>query len=382
MQWVKPVEEKKRDLVEELLLPGVNRSAVCARWGVSRKHAYTLLRQYEAEGLEGLKPRSRRPGSSPGQTSAEVEAVVLALRDEDPAWGPRKIARRMRDRGAQQIPAPSTITAILRRHGRITEEASEQREHYVRFERERPNELWQMDFKGHFGMRDGARCHPLMVLDDHSRYCVCARACLNETAQTVEGELKQTFRAYGLPEQMLMDNGAPWGYDARHVYTRLVVWLLRLGIRVSHGRPLHPQTQGKLERLNQTLKDEALREEFQDQGHAQRRFDTWRPRYNEVRPHEALDMEVPASRYRPSNRAYPARLPAIEYEESDDVRKVQDKGRLSYRGKAYRVARCFRGFPVAIRRLESEMEKAEVYFCRQRIATLDLERGTSEPARG
>ena len=380
MLQVKTMQEAKEELVEALLRPGVNRAAECARRGISRQHAYTLLRRYMAEGPEGLRERSWRPKRSPFQTLSSVEQDVLDTAGEEEVWGPRKIARRMRDKGMTGIPAPSTIMAILRRHG-VRPEPVPRRSSEGWQPRERPNELWQVDFKGHVAMQDGTRTHPLMAVDDHARYCVVARSCADERGVTVQGCLRDAFRAYGLPEQMLMDNGPPWGNDRVNVYTPLVVWLIRLGIKVIHGRPRHPQTQGKVERLNLTLKTEVLkRQDLRDHAHAQECFDAWRVRYNTIRPHDALDLDTPASRYVCSPRSFPELLPAIEYMTGDAVRRVQQGGRISYSGREYRVPQCFRGYPVAIRLTENDGEAA-VYFCGERVSLLDLRTGTSRRVR-
>jgi len=385
MPWVRSVEEQRRQFVEELSAAGVNRRSVCRKWGVPPKTAYKWLRRSETgDGQDGgLRDRSRRPKRSPGRTSEEVEAAVLAVRDEFPSWGGRKLAAVLQRRGSVAVPSPSTITQILRRHGRITEEGSQRGKAWVRFQRERPNELWQMDFKGHFGLEGGGRSHPLVLLDDHSRFCLILAACMDERGATVQQELVGAFRAYGLPLEMLMDNGSPWGSDEVHVYTPFVVWLLRLGIRVTHGRIRHPQTQGKLERLNQTLDVDVLHlvGPFQDNAAVQAALDEYRPVYNEVRPHEALGMAVPASRYTPSERSYPEELPLIEYDAADTVRRVQHSGRLSYGGREYRIPKAFHGYPVALRPTETEGQVA-VYFCQQRIAILDQKGGSARPVRG
>jgi len=170
--------------------------------------------------------------------------------------------------------------------------------------------------QSHFGLAQG-RCHPLTILDDHSRYSLCLKACRDEQGDTVRPHLIETFERYGLPGELLCDNGPPWA-AAGGRFTVLSAWLIRLGITVLHGRPFHPQTQGKDERFHQTLLAEAIRDHsFQDVGQAQQRFDPWRDVYNHERPHEALDLATPASRYRPSPRAYPAQLPKVEYRAHD-----------------------------------------------------------------
>ncbi len=351
---------------------GSNVRQLCRRFGISAKTGYKWLTRYAAGGTEALADHSRRPQGSPRQTPAALEAAVLAVRERHPAWGGRKIRARLRALGQTEVPAASTITAILRRHGCIAAEEAQRHRAFERFEHPAANDLWQMDFKGHVAMADGRRCHPLTVLDDHSRYAVGLRACAQERRATVQGELIGLFRQYGLPRRMLMDNGSPWGDEGGQPYTALTVWLLRLGVGISHGRPRHPQTQGKDERFHRTLKAEVLRyQTLADLGDSQRRFDAWRVVYNLHRPHEALGMAVPASRYQPSPRPYPEVLPAIEYAPGDVVRKAQDGGRFSYAGQEYRVGHAFRGYPIALRATDVD-GKREVWFCHHCLGSLNL----------
>jgi len=259
MPWSGTVEEQRRRFIEEFTAPGANRSEVCARWDLSRQAGYELLKRYRASGAAAFRDASRRPVHSPSKTPAELEAQVLAVREEEPGWGGRKIRRRLQNLGVLDVPAASTITAILQRNGRIDPAESAKRKPFVRFERAQPNELWQMDFKGHFALGNGARCHPLTILDDHSRYCLELCACADEQRATVQQRLEQVFTRYGLPESMLMDNGPPWGTEGRPGYSGLEIWLMRLDIRVLHGRPRHPQTQGKEERFHRTFKDDVVK---------------------------------------------------------------------------------------------------------------------------
>ena len=216
------------------------------------------------------------------------------------------------------------------------------------------------------------RCHPLTVLDDHSRFAVGLEACANERGETVQARLTAVFRRYGLPERMLMDNGAPWGSDRAHPHTPLTAWLIRLGIQISHGRPYHPQTQGKEERFHRTLVAEVLRYQvFRDLVHCQAHLDQWRDVYNLQRPHQALQMAVPASRYQPSPRSFPDVLPPIEYGPDDIVRKVQAEGLISYQGRAFRLSKAFRALPVALRPT-SEDGILDVFYCHQKVARIDL----------
>jgi transposase InsO family protein len=368
---------QRREFVALARAEGANVSELCRRFGISRRVGYKWLARYRAGGDAGLADRSRRPHRSPGQTRAEIEGKVVALREAHPAWGGRKLRRRLLDLGAQAVPAPSTITEILRRNGRLDEAEAAQHKAFQRFEHADPNDLWQMDFKGHFATEQG-RCHPLTVLDDHSRYALALAACANERTETVQQRLTAIFRRYGLPERMLMDNGSPWGDDGTHPYTPLTVWLLRLGVAVSHGRPYHPQTQGKDERFHRTLEAEVLRwERFGDLAHCQRRFDAWREVYNHQRPHEALELAVPASRYQVSPRGFPEVLPPIDYAPGLNVRKVGDKGRLSYRGRIFTLPKAFKGYPVALRPTVRDGE-LEVIFCQHAIARIDLRAGPDD----
>lgn len=372
MPWtVCDAMSQRREFVGLARAEGTNMSDVCRRFGISRKTGYKWLGRYRAEGASGLADRSRRPQCSPGQTSAVMEAKVLELRGQHPAWGGRKLQRRLLDLGHQGVPVASTITEIVRRNGWLEEGESAKHKPFTRFEHPAPNCLWQMDFKGHFALSQG-RCHPLTVLDDHSRFSLGLFACGDERTETVKAHLSEIFRRYGLPERMLMDNGAPWGDTPENRYTPLGVWLLLLGVAISHGRPFHPQTQGKDERFHRTLQAEVLRyERFCDLAGCQHRFDAWRQLYNHERPHEALGMQVPASRYQLSPRPFPEVLPPIDYGPDDWVRKVGDKGRLSFRGRFFTVPKAFKGYPVALRHTVTD-GVMEVVFCSHTIAQIDL----------
>jgi transposase InsO family protein len=265
----------------------------------------------------------------PARCEASIEALALAVRDAHPAWGARKIARCL-SREGHAPPAISTVHAILRRHGRVNPPAGKPGQPYQRFEMEAPNLLWQMDFKGHMPLGDGASCHPLTVIDDHSRYALCLAACANEQGATVRTHLETAFRLYGLPEAMFVDNGGPWGFTLAEPWTRLGVWLLKLGVRLIHSRPYHPQSRGKNERFHRTLKAEVFAfTSFKDLTAVQRAFDQWRALYNLERPHEALDQDVPVSRYRPSPKTMPESLPEVEYDADQLVRSVSTTKAMS-----------------------------------------------------
>jgi transposase InsO family protein len=360
------------EFVHRALTKEANISQLCREFGISRKTGHKWLRRYLEEGKEGLQDRSRRPHTSPKRTPHEVEQRVLRVRDKHPAWGGRKIHQRLKRMGADPIPPPSTITEILRRHGHIAPEESQKHQPWRRFEAESPNALWQMDFKGHFPLSNGNRCHPLTLLDDHSRFCLGLRACEDERRDTVREELSGVFRRYGLPDQLLVDNGPPWGTEPRSRLTTLGVWLVRLGIHLIHTRVYHPQTIGKEERFHRTLSDEVLRHHaIRNLEHAQRCFDPWRQIYNHQRPHEGIGMLVPAERYQPSTKPFPETPPLVVYDPGTMVRRADKKGRISFHNKLYPVGKALRGQPVAIRPVDID-GRFEVYYCEHNVAMIDL----------
>jgi transposase InsO family protein len=243
----------------------------------------------------------------------------------------------------------------------------------LRFEAEAPNLLWQMDFKGHVAMaQDGVRLHPLTVLDDHSRFALALAACADQRAATVRGHLVATFRRYGLPRRMIMDNGAPWGTSAQGRYSALTVWLIEHGVAVGHSRPLHPQTLGKDERFHRTLNAELLRGiAFADLARAQAGLDRWRDTYNTRRPHEALGGAVPLDRYTPSPRPWSDGVEPFDYLAGDLLRRVQPNGRLRLAGRHRRVGRAFAGKTVALREGAADGRYA-VFFRHQHVTDIDL----------
>ena len=348
-----------------------NVSALCRRFGISTKTAYKWLKRFERDGLAGLADQSRRPKCSPKRSAKETETQVLDLRLAHPAWGGRKIAAVLR-RKAIKAPSPSTVTAILRRNGVELGAFGGGAAAFIRFEHPAPNDLWQMDFKGHVAMREG-RLHPLTVLDDHSRYAIVTSACANEQTETVKTRLIAAFRRYGLPLCIMSDNGSPWGDGPGSPFTPLGVFLIEQGIRIGHSRPYHPQTNGKDERYHRSLKAEALSgPPFDDLAQAEAALVKWRHLYNTERPHEALGLGVPIDRYRPSPRNYRDAIEAFDYAPDDTVRRVQQQGIVSFRGTEYRIPQAFYGKDIAFRPAEKD-GTYKIYFRHQFIKSLDIQ---------
>lgn len=367
MPWMESTPmSQRREFVRLAQAHSLSFAELCRRFGISRKTGYKWCNR-----AADLREHSRRPQHSPTRTPAAIEERVLTLRHQHPAWGGRKIARRLHDLGVLGVPHPSTISCILDRHGLLHSPVPGAGGRYCRFEHPRPNALWQMDFKGDFATGQG-RCYPLTVIDDHARYNVILHACRGQNTEQVQPVLITAFRRYGLPERINADNGQPWGSpSADHGLSRLTVWLIRLGIRMSFSAPAHPQTNGKDERFHRTLKAEVLTgRSFATHADVQSAFDRWRPIYNDERPHEALKLAVPATRYQPSPRGYPESLPAIEYGASDTVVIVRD-GQVRFAGRRWKVSNALSTLPVAFRP-SAQDGRYDVYFCHQRILEIDL----------
>jgi transposase InsO family protein len=369
MPWKKvSTMSARREFVTLASVAGSNVRELCRRFEISPTTAYKWLDRAGPD--ETFEDRSRRPHSSPKQTGKRIEEMLLAIRDEHPHWNARKIRRVLQRQVKGSVPAASTVGQILKRNGRITAAASNATTAWQRFEHPEPNDLSQIDFMGHFAVGQH-RCHALTMVDDHARFAQLLAACTDERTETVQSHLISVFRKFGLPWAMNMDNGNPWGNPTGDPYTKLTMWLIRLGIHISHSRPMHPQTNGKVERFHQTLRGELVNHcSFADLAEVQRSFDRWREIYNHERPHEALGEEVPASRYRPSPRTYPETLAPIEYGPDDLVAQVRANGMLYVWKSDFYISQAFAKQRVALRpTLEDGIW--EVYYCARRIALID-----------
>lgn len=374
MPWMECSQMSSRvEFVRLAQSPDVNFSALCSTFGISRKTGYKWLERFAAAGVDGLADRSRRPKNSPKRSDEEVEGTIIAYYLAYPNWGGYKLKALLPD----SFPDihPTTINAILARNGcELAPSRKAGKLATGRFEHEAPNLLWQMDFKGHFALTDAKakRCHPLTVLDDHSRFNIALTACSTESGAQVRAALTAAFRKYGLPERITCDNGPPWGTAGNNTISALGAWMVRLGIRLGHSTPYHPQTQGKDERFHRTLKLELLqRYGFNSIEHCQAGFDRWRDEYNLIRPHHALGQQPPVSRYQPSGRKFPESLPTIEYDPEDQVRTVRSTGRIKYDGAEHFVGEGLKGQPVAVRSTATD-GIVQVFYCKQKVRELDL----------
>jgi putative transposase len=294
----------------------VNLSELCRAYGISRPTGYTWLHRYRDAGRDVriLEDRSRRPLSNPKAMTVAVEATLVAARKLHPCWGPRKLRAWLQDRFPDHtFPSPSTIGEALKRHGLVESRRRRRRRHApvatAPFKEPiTPNGVWCIDFKGHFRTDDGAVCYPLTISDAFSRFLIRCEIVEDPDGDAVRSVLDSAFREFGLPSAIRSDNGPPFASTGAGGLTSLAVWLLRLGVRLERTVPGKRQQNGKHERMHLTLKLETATPAKANLFLQQKAFDLFRREYNEERPHEALELKPPVTRYTPSSRTYPRKL--------------------------------------------------------------------------
>ena len=365
MPWrTMDVHEQRVEFVTAAKRGSQSFRSLCEEFGISRPTGYLWLRRYEEQGLRGIAERSRRPLVSPRRTTEYLEGRVVEVRHRYPDWGARKL-RVVLAREGIELPR-NTIHRILLRNG-LVKECDQHPPAVQRFQREQPNQLWQMDFKGPKGWPQPVG--PLSVLDDHSRYVVVLAANGNTEGQPVREQLERAFRDCGVPEAMLMDHGTPWWKrQSPSGRTKLSLWLMRQGIRLCWSGIRHPQTQGKVERFHGSLQ-RALSQRGVPRQDLQAWLDAYRWEHNYVRPHEALDMKTPASVWRPSCRKYDPCPPRWEYPEGAWVLKVDLQGKVQVRGWKWKISKALSGEWV---RLVTIDERVLVYYCATLFREIDL----------
>jgi transposase InsO family protein len=327
------MEEKAR-FVLEYQQNVYTMTELCQRYGIARETGYVWLRRYQQTGLEGLRELPRAPHQPAHQTSKEIEEAVLELRQAHMRWGPRKLKHVLqRDQPERKWPATSTIGAILKREGLVV--ARRKRSKTVPYSEplahaDDCNRVWCADFKGWFRTGDGQRIDPLTISDAYSRYLLRCQAVAKTDTARVQAVLEAAFREYGLPQAIRTDNGAPFASTAVAGLSRLAVWWMKLGIVPERIQAGHPEQNGRHERMHRTLKQETAMPPAADHRAQQRGLDRFRQEYNQVRPHEALQMQTPGSVYQPSPRSFPVRLPEPEYPETMRILSVRRKGHFRW----------------------------------------------------
>jgi transposase InsO family protein len=350
MPWKEErVMDQRNDACRRVRCLGRSVTDVAKEYGVSRQNLHMWLRRFDEQGRDGMADQSRRPRRSPNQTPPDVEKLVLDLRDERPTWGPLKLRHRLVEMGFKELPSERTVARILKRNGRVGEPKPAE-EPVQRFEREEPNQLWQIDFKKRLYLpgKPRVRVMPMTIIDDCSRFNIRLQANQNSRFPTVWPVLWDAMGEYGLPDAILTDNDSIFrGHKGGT--TRFTAYLIRLNIRHSSGRAYHPQTQGKVERLHGTIQRDVLNShQCTTVEELQAAFDQFRDVYNYERPHQALGMDVPGEHYRPSSRKRPDDLPEIDYPEGAQLRKVWQNGAIKLRGGRVHIGEGLAGEHVQI----------------------------------
>jgi transposase InsO family protein len=348
-------------------------AGLCREFSISRTTAYKYAKRFEAEGLEGLKERSRAPHVMPRRTPMEIRDLLIAARKAHPTWGPRKLKAWLEDRDSSlELPYPSTIGDLLKREGLVHPRRR-------RFKPPvtaslpslitQPNQEWAVDFKGEFRLGSGPYCFPLTVTDTCSRYLLEVRALDGTAGAGVRRCFERTFREFGLPQAIRSDNGSPFAGIGVGRLSALSVWWIKLGIRPVRGRPHHPQDNPRHERMHRTLKAETTRPPSYESSGQQRRFDAFRKEFNYVRPHEALGQKPPARIYRPSVRPFPSRIADIEYPGHYEVRSVCKSGTFTWLGQGVFISESLAGERIGLKEVDEGLWR--VYFADLEIGVLD-----------
>lgn len=374
MPWKdRGIETMREEFVQRVLAHEKSKAALCREYNISRPTGDKWIARYLNN--ESLSNKSRTPHKIANKTDAATELFIVDYRKKYPAIGATKIHRMLKDEGKENIPCPRTINDIFKRNGLITKEASQAAKPYIRFEKSKPNEMWQADFKGHFLIENGFRCHPLDIIDDCTRFNLCCSPLGSETYSEVRQHMERIFSEYGMPKSFLCDNGNPWGTAQSTGFTKFEVWLMELGILTLHGRILHPQTQGKEERFNGSLTREFLKyTTFSDQEDTIKKFAEYREFYNNKRPHHALGLDTPSKHYQSSERIYPSKIREWEYNNGYDLRKVKSSGYVTIKGQGYFLSEAFGDKVIATRESSEGANLINLYFREFIIGQINIEK--------
>ena len=374
MPWKEtcPVEEKLK-FITAWKSNEFTMTALCHRFGVSRKTGYKWLERYLAGGVAGLEERSRAAHHHPNAVADDLVSELLRMKQRYPSWGPKKIRKWLLERRHEMDwPAASTIGELYQRHGmcrargrrKRTVPQSQPLQHC-----HGPNEVWSADFKGQFRLGNGRWCYPLTVMDSDSRYLLACTGMYHPTEAGARQGFERVFKSYGLPAAIRTDNGSPFASVALGGLTRLTIWWIKLGIHLERIEPGHPEQNGRHERMHRTLKAATAKPSKGNLQAQQRAFNQFRKEYNEERPHEALADRPPARVYEAPRRSYPSVLPVVSYDEGYVVRRVRHNGVIKWRGRHVYVSEALRGEPVGL--IPIDNERWQLYFAQMALGILD-----------
>lgn len=341
----------------KLLAAGIGVSEVAERLGVSRQAVYDWKERHRLDPTAGLNDRSRRPHVSPTQTAEPIERRLI---EERKRWGfgSKKILRRLQDEEPEVAwPPRSTIDAIFKRAGLVRERkpvrrrfASVRARHS--YESAAAGEVMTADYKGHYRLRNGRYCYPLLVADPVSRYLLACDAYMEVSLEQTWATLVRVFEQHGMPNKVHTDNGVPFGTSGHGRFSTIAARLMKYGIQPVYSRPGHPEDNGRHERLNKTLLEHTAIDPAHDRAGAQAGFDAFRSMYNDERPHESLGQDRPVIRHRPSPRPFPRRAPIIEYEPHFETKLVDGTGRIYWQGERFYISEAFANEPIGLERID------------------------------
>lgn len=381
MPWkeVSLMEEREK-MIDDWLAREHSIQELSEIYSVSRKTIYKWIARFKRYGRAGLQDRSRAALHHPNQTSPEIILLLEQTKLRFPSWGPKKLVHWLNQHyPGINFPSAGTSGYWLKRLGLVRPRKRRRRvEPYSQpfINCDEPNDVWSIDYKGQFKMRDGKYCYPLTMSDNNSRYLLLCHGLLSPNYDETRLWIDWVFREYGLPIAIRTDNGTPFSSTCFAGLSRLSIHWIKLGIRPERIDKGHPEQNGRHERMHKTLKEWILSEKGSNIAEQQILFERFRNEYNNERPHEALSQQTPASQYRSSTRKYPARIKRHDYSECDEVRKVKPHGDISYLGKRWFLTELLRREEVGL--CEIEDDKMQVYFYTIPIAKLNLRSGKVE----
>jgi putative transposase len=375
--------DQKTQFLSEYLRESLSLAELCRRYGVSRKTGYKWIERYQQHGPTGLEERSRRPYASPSQTPDAIRTAMLEARRHHTTWGAKKLLKVLKAGDPTAVwPSRWTACDILAREGLVRQRVRQRKPGHPgkpTTVATAPNQLWCVDFKGQFTTTDGRYCYPLTITDAYSRYLLCSRGLLSTESAPTEAVFAQVFRRHGLPETIKSDNGTPFASIALGRLSRLSVWWIKLGIVPELIEPGKPQQNGQHERMHRVLKAETTRPPAEDLRAQQRVFDQFQHEYNQVRPHEAIELEVPANRYGDSERR-PRRLAPLEYPAHFETRRVSGDGGIRWRSQWMAISHTCAGEQIGFEAVDHGIW--DVYFGPVKLGRLLEETMRIEDDRG
>jgi len=385
MSWLETrVMDERLKFISEVLEGQYNMTELCIAYNISRKTGYKWLGRYLQDGPVGLEDISRAPHSHPHQMPDKVKAAILCVKQQYPHWGPAKIDYKLRKIYSSWpcYPAISTIGLFLKHNGLVC-----RRKHRRRASPTQPpltvgvfpNDVWSVDFKGHFKTGDSSRCNPLTINDHKSRYLLCCRHVEHMSYELVKMQFERVFREYGLPLVIRSDNGTPFSSRGLCGLSRLSLWWIRLGIHPERIEPASPDQNGRHERMHRTLKEHTASPPASNLHWQQKRFDSFVREYNDERPHQSLDMNTPSSVYVPSARRWPSRLLNPHYDRCMHVRKVAHHGDINYKGRRLFLSESLDGQYIAIEPVDEDTSR--LWYYDHELGQLDHAKWQVKPAR-